>query len=547
MDHLTASILSDPRYVTWGLFLAYMVGTTFLAWLGHKKTKDLESFSIGSGDMSPWIVGVTLAASIASTATFVINPGFVYVHGMSALMHLGAAAGSGIVVGLLVLSLGFRRIGKKTKALTLPHWFGQRFESRAMTVFFAAVNLLSVTFVVLIVGGLSIVMQKTLGLSNVQSLLLIIGFVFSYIFLGGTYAHAYTNTLQGVIMAVIAAIIVFSGLDLVFGDAGVTWTSFASQHPNLVETVNPESTLFGSFFSVWVAGFVIGFALVSQPHIMIKALYVEEDSDVWKYLAVCIGVSLVFTALLLVGFYAHLLPVDPALLVDPATGKFRQDLVMTVYVTESFHPILVAIISVALLSAGMSTLDGLLIALSSIAANDFFLNLTRNNLLKDKEESERLKIAHRAGQVILILLAVVTFVIAYDPPELLGIFGQVGVYGIVAASCAPILFGILFKKFDKVAAFSSAIAGLVVHLGLYLMASSALEAKVSLNELVAPGGAYDWLAFLADTSAPQLGLLNPGVTATYGIFASVAVAAVAVVVSKLVRGTSESNHGAETA
>lgn len=529
----------DTRSLTWGLFIVYIIATTGLAWLGHRKTKDIESFSIGQGDMSPWVVGVTLAASIASTATFVINPGFVYVHGMSALMHLGVAAGCGIVSGLIILSLGFRRIGKETRALTLPHWFGQRFESKALTVFFALVNLLSLTFVVLIVGGLSIVMQKTLGLTNVQALLLIIGFVFSYIFLGGTYAHAYTNTLQGVIMTVIATIIVASGIDLLVGSEGIEWTNFAAQHPELVETINPSSELFGSFFSVWIAGFVIGFALVSQPHIMIKALYVENDSDVWKYLAICIAVSVVFTALLLVGFYAHLMPVDPALLQDPTTGAFRQDLVMTVYITESFGPVMVAIISVALLAAGMSTLDGLLIALSSIAANDLFLNLTRNNLLKEYEEGERLKIAHRAGQGILIGLGIATFAIAYNPPELLGIFGQVGVYGIVAASCAPILFGILFKDFRRNSALVSALVGLGIHLGLYLAATQLTSTGVSLNELVGPGGALEWLAFVADTEAPQLGLLNPGVTATYGILSSVVVAGIGLMIERT-RGHSAS-------
>ena len=113
------SFITD-RPLIWGLFVLYLVATSALAYIGHKKTTDIKSFAVGAGDMNPIIVGITLAASIASTATFVINPGFVYVHGMSAVMHLGVAAGSGIVIGLLVMSLGFRRVGKKTAAVTLP-------------------------------------------------------------------------------------------------------------------------------------------------------------------------------------------------------------------------------------------------------------------------------------------------------------------------------------------------------------------------------------------------------------------------------------------
>lgn len=521
-------IMAKP--LIWGLFAFYLVVTSWLAWLGHKKTTDIESFSVGAGDMNPIVVGVTLAASIASTATFVINPGFVYVHGISALMHLGAAAGTGIVLGLVVMSIGFRRVGKKHSALTIPQWMGQRYGSKAMTIFFAGVNMLSVTFLVLIVGSLSIVMQQTLGLSNFQSTFFIIVFVFSYIFVGGTYAHSYTNTLQGIIMVFIAGIIVWSGLHFFADGFGPVIERLQQVDPNLARTINPESPLFGSFFSVWVSGFIIGFALVSQPHIMIKALYVKNDADVWKYLGVCLAVSVVFTALLFVGLYAHMMELPKEAFIDPNTGAFRQDLVMAVYLGKSFGPVLLAIIMVALMSAGMSTLDGILIALSSIAANDLFLNLTRNNLLEGKTEKERGLLAHRAGQVILILLGVITFFIALNPPKLLGIFGQLGVYGIVCCSLAPILAGILFKHIDKVPVFVASVLALLTHFGLYMWASRAIEAKQNLNAMAESSAL---LSLIFDTNAPQLGLANPGVTATYGIIVSLVIAFAAGIYSEI--------------
>ena len=507
--------------LVWGLFFAYLVGTSYLAWLGHKKTDDLESFALGKGDMHPVIVGITLAASIASTATFVINPGFVYVHGLSALMHLGAAAGLGIFSALILLSIGFLREGKATKALTLPQWVGKRYGSKAMEIFFAAVNMLSLTFVVLIVGAISIVMQNTLGLTNVEAIVVIIGFVFSYIFMGGTYAHAYTNTLQGIVMVFISAIIVASGLHF-FGD-GITPVveTLASHDLNLAKTVNPESSLYGSFFSVWIAGFVIGFALVCQPHIIIKALYVDEEKEVWQSVGTCIVVSVFFTALLLVGIYAHMLELPQEAFIDPNTGEFRQDLVMTVYLTKMFDPTMLAVIMVALIAAGMSTLDGILIALSSIAANDFFLNLTQNNLLADKTDEQQSKIAHHVGQGILVAIGVATFIIALDPPELLGIFGQVGVYGIVASCAVPIVFGIFFRKMDVKIAFPAAFTALVVHFVLYGWGWWAGANGVDLNTVAE---SYRFAGLVLDTAAPQLGLANPAVTATYGILASVLVA-----------------------
>lgn len=525
--HLIHLIAERP--LVWGLFLAYLVGTSWLAWLGHKKTADIRSFAVGRGDLHPVVVGITLAASIASTATFVINPGFVYVHGVAALMHYGVAAGLGLVVGLITLSTGFRRIGARTQAITLPQWIGQRYGSRALSVLFAAVNLLSLSFVVLIVGGLSIVMQQTLGLSNTAALALVIVFVFGYIFVGGTYAHAYTNTLQGVLMVFVSLLIVKSGFHLLGDGVGPFLDRIAARDPDLIAAVHPRSPLFGSVFSVYVSGFVIGFALVCQPHIMTKALYVKDDRAVRQYLGVCIAVSLAFTSLLLVGLYARVLDLPAAALADPATGVFRQDLVMTAYLTHTFSPAVLAFVTVAIMAAGMSTLDGILVALSSIAANDLLLPLTERNLLRGRSPEERARLVHRASQLLLVAMGAVAFVLALHPPELLGIFGQLGVYGIVAASTVPILFGVLSPRTGKRVAAAAALTGLGVHFALYGLGRWAMGAGVDL----AAAADVPVLALLTDGKAIQLGFLNPAVTATYGLFCSALVAAACLALGRL--------------
>ena len=295
--------LIQNQPIVWGLFIFYLVGTSYLAWLGHKKTTDIKNFAIGDGNMNPLIVGLTLAASIASTATFVINPGLVYAFGVSAFLHYGLAVGLGVTTALVLLSVGFRQVGAKSGALTLPQWIGQRYNSKALTVFFATASLLSLTFVVLILGGVSIVMQKVLGLGNTEALIIVTVFVFGYIFVGGTYAHAYTNTMQAGIMIVVALIIVGSGLHAFSDGLGPFLDRIRAVDPNLAMATNASNGFFDSVFKVYVAGFVVGFAVVCQPHILSKALYVKNDQAVRRYLGVTIAVTVIFTGLLLVGLF----------------------------------------------------------------------------------------------------------------------------------------------------------------------------------------------------------------------------------------------------
>ena len=445
--------------LAWALFIAYAVITAALALWGMRKTTSLKGFAIGNQDMGPLLVGVTLASSIASTATFVINPGFVYTHGLSALLHFGLAATSGVTVGLVVLSKGFRRYGDRVAALTLPHWLGARYESPGLRTFFAILNLLlAVSFVVLIIKGSSLVMVATLGLDYVSSVVLITVFVFTYILLGGTYAHAYTNFFQGLLMLAVAILIVSSGFGLFADGFGAFGARLAEQDPNLVEAFNPASPLYSNVWEVLVTPFIVGFGLVCQPHILTKALYVRSERDLNLYLIVGAVVGVVFASMLVAGLYARALYPDMP----------SQDAVMAVYIQRTFSTGLGVPISVALLAAGMSTMDGILVSASSIAGNDLFLGALGRTLYPRRSEQERAAMALAASRWILLVMGAGALVVALDPPRFVGLFAQFGVYGVVASSVAPLTFGIFVRHVDRNDAFLAAVVGLSVHLGLYV-------------------------------------------------------------------------------
>jgi SSS family solute:Na+ symporter/sodium/pantothenate symporter len=478
---------------TWSLFLLYLAATAWLAVLGRRRARaDAKSFAIAR--VHPVVAGMGLAAALASTSTFVINPGFVYVHGLSAFLHLGVAAVLGMAAGLSLVCGPFRRQGASSGAVTIPQWIGQRFGSRGLRTFFAAVNLLSLCFVILIVGALSIVMQTTLGLGNAECLVIVIGFVFGYVLLGGAYASAYANTLHAAIKAIVAVMIIVSGLHHFGHGVGPVLDQLRAVDPNLAAPVNPASPMFGSFFSVYVAGFVIGFALMCQPHIMTMALYVKDDRGVRRALTVGIALSVVFAGVLLAGLYARLDGLPPSAMIDPVTHAFRQDRVMATYLASTFSPPALALVTIAVLAAGMSALSAILMTLSSITGQDLWVGVLRGGRGGDAA-------ARKASRVILLALGVLVFVIALDPPALLGIFGQLGAYGVVSATAAPLVVGALSPALGRRAATVAAVVGPLVHFGLYF-------------------GAPRLGALAAIADALGLDFANPGVTATAGILAS---------------------------
>ena len=480
--------------LSWILFSIYLIGTAYLGWLGHRKTSDFGSFAIGKGDLSPLQVGVTLAAATASAATFIINPGFVYVDGLAAFMHLGMGVYFGFLSMLILLSFRFRKIGSKMEALTIPDWIGKRYHSKSFSLYFAFINLLTFAFIVLLVGGISIVMQKLLGVSNVAALLITLIFVTSYVLFGGTYAHVFTNMFQGFLMIFITIIVVGSGIWVMIEEPNFM-ALLQEKSPYLTTWINPESSLYNDWFSTYVAGFCIGGALVCQPHILTKALYVKTDKAVRNYILVFSIVFFLFCLLLLVGFWAHA-AVDQEQLVDGASGQFRQDLVMTIYLQNAFPDWLFTIVSVVLLAAAMSTLDGLLVGISTITANDLVLNLMDRYGSETMDQARKMQIAYRASHIVLIVIAVLTFFVTLNPPKLLGIFGQAGVYGLVLATVPPLVAGVFFKSVHLYFVWSMSILALVIHFLLFFFGHQIFkESSLAFN--------------------------NPGVPATIGLMCSV--------------------------
>lgn len=479
--------------LAWVLFIIYLVLTAWIGWRGQKKTTGFASFALGNKDVHPVFVGITLAASVASAATFIINPGFIYVDGFSAWFHMVVGIGLGFTAMLYFLSFQFRRIGDENKALTIPDWIGKRYQSRGFALFFSVLNLLSFAFVVLLVGGISIVMQSLLGVSNSNALLITLIFVTGYVFIGGTYAHIFTNVLQGTLMIGVTILVLVSCITLLNDSPDSFLDRMRAINPDLISLVNVNGRLFNDVFSIYIAGFIIGAVLVCQPHILTKALYVKNDKQVKQYLSVFTVLWVLFLLLGSVGFFAHLVLPDGAL-IDSTTGAFRQDLVMTAYLEHMFPGWVHTLASVILIAAAMSTLDGLLISISTITANDLVLNLFSNKKPLNKEF--KMKLALRTSHIVLIVIAIAAYLINLNPPKLLGIFGQIGVYGLTVAAAPALIFGILFKQPPLKWVWLSSITALIVHFGLYFFGNN----------------------FIATST---LSFVNPGVTAAIAALISI--------------------------
>ncbi|MBK04306.1 MAG: sodium:solute symporter [Deltaproteobacteria bacterium] len=440
--------------MTWIALGLYAALTAWLTIRSVMKTQDLKSFSIGSGDIPPALIGLSLIAQLTSVATFVINPGFIYFYGVSGLMGLGFSAALGITLGLIFFSARFRKVGTQVAALTLPQWIGARYNSVVLRLIFSVLSLALITFAVLIVVGVSLVLA---GMLNIKVFWVISGlviFVLSYVMIGGANTHAYTNAIQAVIMLIVALILIGSGVHYFFQDGGLLG-KIATINPNLTTLVNPKSLYFRNFFEVFICNFLVGLAIVCQPHIVSKSLYLKEDSHVRQYLTVALIAGIVFLGVMVVGLYARVA-------LPPQT---KLDMVVPHYIAATFAPWLKVVISIGLLCAGLSTLEGILLALSGIFSSDIYLTF----LAKDEDENQNRKKALAFGRTAMVVVAIVTIWLArwqVNNPSggSVAIFAQYGVYLLFTTAFFPLACGMFLPKVSREAVTAGVISAFITYL-----------------------------------------------------------------------------------
>ena len=446
--------------IAWLFFGAYLLLVGGAAAWGIRKVTGFASFSVGSRQVSPVLVGLSLAANLTSAATFVINPGLMYEAGVSGFIAFGIATPLGIIIGLTVLSKAFRQVGDEFTVLTVPQWIGDRFGDKRLTLFYAFASLLQITFLVLITVGLTRVLSSVLQIPMLAAMAITLLFPLAYIMYGGASAHTLSNSVQAVIMIVVAVLLLGSGWEYFSDGLGGFLDRLRAVDPLLAQATNPESYLFRDWFEVAFCNFVIGLAIITQPHIISKALYLNSERDVNKYLVTGFLVMMLFFAVLAVGLFAHL-----AL---PGAG-LAPDEVVPAYIVEVFGPVTRSIVMIGLVAAGFSTMEGLLVALSTIFSNDLYRTFARRQGTLSDEEIDRRGI--RYSKWFLIALTPVVALISYgqivSPTFSVAILGQNGVYALFSATFAPILFGIFSERMPRWGVGAAGVTALVVHFGMY--------------------------------------------------------------------------------
>ncbi len=447
----------------WILVAVYAAVILWFVVRGARKITNIDDYALGNVLFSPYAVGLSLAASITSAATFIINPGFVALYGISGVLSMAIALPLAALVSLVLLTKGFRKHGTTVKALTMAQWMETMYKSRKYGIFFGFLSLLLITFIVLICVGLTKVLSGTLNIPEMYALIGIVTFVFGYMMFGGANSMVYTNTIQAVLMLIVAFILLGSGYEHFSDGVRGFLAKLEAIDPLLVSTTNETSFLFRDYFEIFIAQFIVGVAIICQPHILTKSLLLKKDEDVNKYLTVGIGAQMLFFFVVFTGLYIRITFPD----LSPGGVPIPMDGLVSAYVVSEFPVFIGLIVVMGLVSAGLSTLESLIQSLSTTITKDILEPLFGDKLGMKAKGGSNVFI----NKIVIVALAVVTVFVSWDqlvnPKLSVGIFAQNGVYAYFSAAFMPILMGTFLKGVPILAPVVASLTAVVVHFTMY--------------------------------------------------------------------------------
>ena len=433
-----------------------------------RKVKHLEDYFVAGRNAPTLLIVGTLVASLMSTNAFMGETGLGY-SGFPAVVIILTAINC---IGYTAGGLYFGRFLRRSRALTVAEYFGQRFDSRRVQVVAGVTIVLGCTaYLVMVTQGAATIINEVTGLPFYGTLLIAWAGYTLFTLYSGSSGVVLTDTMMFLLFAAVA----FLGLAFIMDDAGGWFTSIRDlaaydAKPGIISwhgAVGPDAT-WQTPVETLAYGIILGIAwgivVAVSPWQASRYLMARNEHIVIRSATITAGVVMVlYTVLMLSGAAVNLL--------NPNIEPNQENMI---WAALNVMPTLVGVLLMSgILAAGLSSASTFLSLVGFSASNDILPQKTTDNQL-------RLKMSRRA----MFVISLVALAVAYALPEgkLFWITYFAGT--LFASSWGPVAFmSVWSTRITEAGAFWGIIAGL---LGNLLTNSLALLRIVDLPVLLDP-------------------------------------------------------------
>ena len=435
-------------------FIGMMIAMAVFVIIGFfvsRRIRSAEDFYVAGRQAPVLLIAGSLIASYASTGMFMGDAGTFYDGGFSGMIILSGMQSAGYIIGAVF----FGRYLRRSRTITIPEFFGSRFDSPAVKVIATVTAIATMTVYLLsIIQGVGTLMELVTGV-DYKICIVIAMVVFTLISVtSGSSGVLITDTLMAAVFT--GALVIgigfiakntggwFTSVETVAADPDLSALLSWGGKPGALYDTGIENVIWGvNYGIVWMSVCMVGpwqasrYQMAKDEHTVVRSAY-------WTGLFI---------------FLLEFLTGMAAIMVHNADPDFTQPSHVLVWAAMHLMPKLLGVVLLTgILAAGISSATTFQTLVGTLFANDVLGGRLQRAGLSE-EETQRRSIA--IGRTVMVVVAVlVTGLALFNPPQIFVIMMFGGT--IIASSWMPVAVASTFsKRITKVGAVAGMIAGFV--------------------------------------------------------------------------------------
>lgn len=409
----------------WTGVVIYIVFALYIAYLSrHDKQGTMVGYFLGNRQMGGFVSALSYSATTYSAFMLIGLAGLTYSGGVGALgFELIYLCGISLVV---VFGPRFWLVGKKFGYVTPSEMLGHRYANRGVAVAaalcsliflipYAAVQLAGVGY---LMAGMS---DGAISFTTGTILAAVLAIVFSIV--AGLNSVAWTDSLQAIVMfitATVAAIFVIHGL----GGLGTFFSTLQSEHSGALSVPGTGFFNFNVFLGLTLPWF---FFCLSNPQVSQRLFTPKSLKSLRHMLLGFMVFGLIYTLVSVIWGFAAVIKLPDLPTGDLATPKLLS--------SGLIPPALGIVVMIGIIAAAISTIDSIMLTLSSMFTRDVYAVVNKN--AGDKQQL-------LVGKIVLPVIAILAYLFAHLNLSLIAVLSVSASAGLLVI--VPPLVGAFFWR-----------------------------------------------------------------------------------------------------
>lgn len=410
-----------------------------------KSVKNVDDYYVSGRNAPTILITGTLFASMLSTNGFMGDTGWCYTGHITAMIMINALCAAGYIFGPLL----FGRYIRRMEVITMPQYFGERFNSKRIQRLAGVTTVISMTaYLLAVLQGTTLLMQELTGMDKLICLIISWVCFTSFTFYSGSSGVILTDTIMFLIF--LGATIIAG--PFIFKEAG----GLANLIPNLMASADTPAgllkyhgnldggTIYQSMSYMVTIGLVWLVTVSVSPWQASRNLMAKNEHVTFRsgaLAAICTIVFLTFLYLIAISM----------LLINPNIEPNEKVMIWAAF--NVMPKIVGVLVLTGIMAAGLSS------ASTFLSVTGFSLT---NDVYSFKFETDKKRLWF--SRWIMLAFSFLALLLAYFNPPAIRVISWFA-STIIAASWGPVAFASVWSgKITEKGAFYGMLMGFIGHL-----------------------------------------------------------------------------------